>query len=864
MRRILSLVLAVAVVPAIAVIAPTVTLPKPTPHPVAPQVSTIALQGVTAAVTSPAAASLASADSSSVVGPAPLVLTAPQMGKHFSMVGITWPRTAKVADLTFWVRTHGSTGWSGWTQLDPTDTTPNAATPEARKGRLGTDPVYTGEQDGVQVRINGPAGTLPAGLRLELIDPGTSPADANIGAHQAGAAHAVANQPTIISRAQWGADESLRNGPPWYSDTIKVAFIHHTVTTNNYTPDQAAQYVRAIYAYDTVGLGWSDIAYNFLVDKYGNIYEGRWGGITKAVYPAATGGFNNQTVAVAALGCFDTSCSSGFGGPAQPTSAMINSIAEIVGWKLGLFYRNPLGTYPLTSGGFYGSNVAYPAGQVVQVAAVSGHRDVNATACPGNLLYPYVHTTIAELAAQYQGQMMYDPQVSATTATWGATNFNVTATVAPQVTPGAATTGTSSTASSTSTATATPTATSSATSPPPPVFSPATLSPVSQPWTLTVTAPGASTPIRTMTGTATSSSPINAAWDGRTDSGALAPPGVYQLTLSSAVSWSTYVEIDAAPGAPAAKVGRLGGADRYSTAVSMAQAAYPTSKSVVLVSGDTAHIVDGLVAAPLARTIGGPILLTSAASLPTATADEITRRHATTAYLVGGTASISDTVATQLKSLGVTTVTRIAGADRYATAAEVAKEMATLRAAANKPPITSVMIASGDDTHLIDATTASGPASATGRPILLAAADTLPAPTAAELSALKPTSSFVLGTSAVISDAVAAQLPAPTRLGGADRYATAVAVANQFASQVGLAHIDVASGANANLIDSLAGGALGRITLLTAPDSLSSATDSWLASTQGSASKVAAASLLGGTGATSTLVYWQVATRVAG
>ena len=78
--------------------------------------------------------------------------------------------------------------------------------------------------------------------------------------------------------------------------------MHHTATSNSYTKDQAAAAVRSIYAYDTNSLGWSDIAYNVLVDKYGQIFEGRAGGLDKAVRSGATGGFNAESWSVSALG----------------------------------------------------------------------------------------------------------------------------------------------------------------------------------------------------------------------------------------------------------------------------------------------------------------------------------------------------------------------------------------------------------------------------------------------------------------------------------------------------------------------------------------------------------------------------------
>ena len=87
--------------------------------------------------------------------------------------------------------------------------------------------------------------------------------------------------------------------------TVKTGFIHHTVNANNYTAEQVPALLRGIYAYHTQSRGWRDIGYNFLVDRFGRIWEGRWGGVNRAVVGAHTLGYNEVSFAMSAIGNFD-------------------------------------------------------------------------------------------------------------------------------------------------------------------------------------------------------------------------------------------------------------------------------------------------------------------------------------------------------------------------------------------------------------------------------------------------------------------------------------------------------------------------------------------------------------------------------
>src|SRR5699024_5579829 len=178
--------------------------------------------------------------------------------------------------------------------------------------------------------------------------------------------------PSVVTRAGWGANESNRCSNPDYTEPTKALTLHHTAGSNNYTPAQAAGQVRGIFQYHAQTLGWCDMGYNVLVDKYGTIYEGRYGGLERGVMGAHVGGFNSNTWAISMMGNYET---------AQPSTEMLNSVTSIAAWKAAQAGIDPTGTVSLRSGGFGGSK--YPAGTTATVPAFHGHSDLHNTSCPG-------------------------------------------------------------------------------------------------------------------------------------------------------------------------------------------------------------------------------------------------------------------------------------------------------------------------------------------------------------------------------------------------------------------------------------------------------------------------------------------------
>ncbi|MFI2431614.1 peptidoglycan recognition protein [Streptomyces sp. NPDC018693] len=319
--------------------------------------------------------------------------------RQFRMLGVTWddPSAPLTGSVEVRTRVSGGAPWSDWTRLDGGD---GHGDDMARRG--GTDPLWVDEASDAEVRIVA-AGEelsgLPDGLRLDLIDPGPRTTVRPVPAVPPVLPGAVgvesAPRPAIVSRAGWGADESISPEPPLYvpSGKIKAAVVHHTANSNGYTCADAPAVVRAIYAYHVKQLGWRDVGYNFLVDKCGTLYEGRKGGVDRAVQGAHAYGFNTQTTGIAVLGTYTTTA---------PPQKVLNSVAALAAWKLGQYGIDPAGTTTLTAGAagtnYFGKS--WPLGAQLTLRTIHGHRDGYNTQCPGDELYnrlPVIRAIAASL-----------------------------------------------------------------------------------------------------------------------------------------------------------------------------------------------------------------------------------------------------------------------------------------------------------------------------------------------------------------------------------------------------------------------------------------------------------------------------------
>jgi hypothetical protein len=402
--------------------------------------------------------------------------------RRFSLLGITWNDPGVAPSGTVQVRTHSvTTGkWTGWRTLETGEGGADAGTEGKTIARGATDPLWVGASDGVAARIRPADGStptaLPAGLRLDMIDPGQSPrskkseksggsrgsggqgggepvpgvtsggdgdgddgepgtpvteptagpttgpttaptTEATTGATTgptttsattgpttapttilpmpSSTAPIVTALPSYVSRASWSADETLVTATMSVASEVRVVFVHHTAETNDYSCADSKSIIRAIQKYHVKSRGWADIGYNFLVDKCGTLYEGRRGGVTKAIIGAHTYGFNTYSAGIAVLGNYSTADSPG---------AAEKTIAEVAAARLGAYKFNPATTGQLTESAPDGK---FKQGQVVTFQRISGHRDGVATECPGNNLYarlPAVRALSANLVSGLTAQ----------------------------------------------------------------------------------------------------------------------------------------------------------------------------------------------------------------------------------------------------------------------------------------------------------------------------------------------------------------------------------------------------------------------------------------------------------------------------
>lgn len=553
-----------------------------------------------------------------------------------------------------------------------------------------------------------------------------------------GVASAASLQPAVISRAAWGATESLRFDnqglelwPRVYQAVQKIV-IHHTAGPN-YDPNPAAT-VRSIEHYDAVTKGWSDIGYNFLIDSAGHIYEGRasrtYGpgeipngenGAGLLVTGAHALDYNSGVIGIAMMGTFTNR---------DITSAARASLEKLIAWESERHGIDPLGS----------STYVNPVtGATRTFANIAGHRNLASTACPGGVFYatlPALRSAVAAriAAATGVGVDTLAPTLEAVVPT------TVSPTQSHAVSFGI-------------------------------VFDEPVTDLAAADLTITGSSSGWS--LASLTGSAA----VYAA----TLIAASPTPGTVGLTVHAGgvvdLSGNPGPDVDVAS-APvtwsadlAGTVTRIAGADRYLTAAAVSAASFASGVPVVYIAAG-ANFPDALSGAVAAAIGGGPILLVSGSTIPQAVATELTRLAPDRIVVLGGTSVVPASVESALAGYTSGSVTRIAGADRYATAAAVS-------AATFDPGVPVAYVANG---RLFPDALAGAVAAALGPgPVLLVPGSTIPSTVAAELARLRPGRIVVLGGTAVVPADVEVSLAGytagtVTRIAGADRYGTAAAI----------------------------------------------------------------------------------------
>lgn len=412
----------------------------------------------------------------------PVIATRSAQTDPFTLVGISAAEPFEPGSQVL-VRVKEDGEWSEWNPLPISEHLPDAS--EAQGIVYGTEPLLTSEATGVEVRIDSPGGVEPVEPEVVLLDAPVIASDARIPEPDAdftpmssvSASTVSAPMPTIITRAQWGANEAQTRSGPKYAPTIKAAFVHHTASRNDYSPEESAAQVRNLYNWFTKGLKYSDMAYNFLVDRYGRLYEGRGGGIDKAVVGGHTAGFNNQTFAVSAVGNFQKLK------PSDPEmAAIIESVSSLLAWKLSMNHRDPNGTTTLISDSAAGTS-KYKPGQSATALVVGGHGDIGSTSCPGQHLRAQLPAIRAATGAK-MGASMINP--AAAPASWGAGN--------------------------------------------PVRISAITNAPLQ--WTMTLRSQCGDV-VKTLSGAQEAPGALTIDWDKTNDAGSPVPPGTYSITMNS-------------------------------------------------------------------------------------------------------------------------------------------------------------------------------------------------------------------------------------------------------------------------------------------------------------------------------------------
>src|SRR5665811_1453173 len=629
----------------------------------------------------------------------------------FGLVGVTWEGTTSPGGLLVEVRTRSTGGWGNWQELHGEDS-------DDEGGRGGTEAMWVGNADGVAARVTSTTGEEPADLKIVTIDAGEDSATAsNTATTAAGstvspavysapgvvtgtatATQAAEGAPTytaipkMFSRSQWGASPGTTCDTPLTGKTTRGAVVHHTAGSNSYSQADSDNIVRAVQAYHVKGQKWCDIGYNFLVDKYGQIFEGRRGGVNLPVRAAHSGNaaVNTETTGVSLMGNFET---------ANPSTAMKTAVVKLIGWRLGTNYLKAKGTYKL-------------GGKTLNM--ISGHRNVVSTACPGKYAYAWLSATggLRDRVTSYIPK--HSSSIKTRAAQLGATKTGL-------VYAGEYPSG---------------------------VGRKTRFANLDMTWHSVAGTHYVDGTIRTEfnrlggeskvlgfpTSDTTASGLTGVAYS-RFQAGI-----IYRIMQSNGTNkaFGLYAQIED-------EYDRLSG-PRGGLGVPISS--ITKSGSVQRANFKNGYITYDESTGKSAAIVGGKPVANSPGSLPSATADALKRLQPGRIVVLGGTGVVSAAVETQLAKFTSGGVSRRWGADRYATAAAVAGEVAAT--------VETVFVAGG--AAYADALAGAALAGRGNDPVLLTKPGSLPSATADAVTRLQPGRIVVLGGTGVVSAAVETQL----------------------------------------------------------------------------------------------------------
>ncbi|KQS99768.1 hypothetical protein ASG23_10580 [Cellulomonas sp. Leaf395] len=462
------------------------------------------------------------------------IVTEPVVSDGYQSVGVTWDTDPSAPAVEVAVRTLTDGSWTEWVTLEDESSAPDPGTLEASRDiRAGTGSVWIEGASQVQVSLDGAAQSVDdvrialvgeaaevdgvAATTTDISDGVTrrtttdAPAASRSGAARVDTGHAAVllaavAAPGIISRAGWGA--APQRCAFDVASTLLASVVHHTAGPNSYSSAaEAMAQLRADQRYHQDARGWCDLGYNYVVDKWGNIYEGRAGSGEQPVIGVHAGGFNTATVGVSMLGDYSS---------VVPPVAQRESVARVIAWRMAAFHRDPGSTVGYTTLG--GDNSRYPAGTWLALPVVIGHRDVAFSACPGQAGYSLLGF-IRQRARELIGAEFVNPTLSTSTVQYGG-GLTVVGGVNSVIN-----------------------------------------------WTMTITDLRTGIRLVRTVGTAGSSGGATiVAWDGRSDAGVRLGAGIYRLDLTGTeagtgagvVPWSNQFTIQGSQNPPAVPTRELG------------------------------------------------------------------------------------------------------------------------------------------------------------------------------------------------------------------------------------------------------------------------------------------------------------------